>query len=175
MCRQPMHLRSLFFQDASRNSIRLTVEAIVVIVKSQMDINRFISSCKLVLLSNSSFLSICSRHKFVHTMANNDRDRCAAVASMCGCHGHPDRGPSTKADDELTVHEAYAAWIREIWKPGAPYVAKPPTPQAMQAQVSDPRKHKQNVFKSSFVTNISARFVVANVLNFAAGRGRSST
>ena len=100
-------------------------------------------------------------------MANNDRDRFVAVAPKRGCHGHADRGRSTEADDELTVHEAYAAWIREIWKPGEPHMAKPPMPQAMQAKESDLRKHKQNVFKSSFVTNISARFFVANVLNFA--------
>ena len=108
-------------------------------------------------------------------MANNDRDRCAAVAPKRGCQGHADRGPSTKADDELTVHEAYAAWIREIWKPGEPHMAKPPMPQAMQAKVSEPCKHKQNVFKSSFVTNISVRCFVANVLNSASGRSRSST
>ena len=108
-------------------------------------------------------------------MANNDRDRCAAVAPKRGCHGHADRETSTKADDELTVHEAYAAWIREIWKPGEPYVAKPPMPQAMQAKVSDPRKPKQGVFKTSSVTQISARFFVANVLNFASGRCRPST
>ena len=108
-------------------------------------------------------------------MAKNDRDRCAAVAATRGCHGHADRGPSTKADDELTVHEAYAAWIREMWKPGEPDVARPPMPQAMQAKVSDPRKPKQGVFKTSFATHISTHFFIANVLNFASGRCRSST
>ena len=108
-------------------------------------------------------------------MANNDRDRCAAVAPKRGCHGHADRGPSTKADDELTVHEAYAAWIREIWKPGEPHMTKPRMPQAMQAKVSDPREHKLNVFKNAFVTSIGARCFVASVLNSASGRSRSST
>ena len=57
--RQPMQLRNLFSQEASGSSIRPTVAGIVVIVKSQMDINCFISSRKLLLLSYSSFLSSC--------------------------------------------------------------------------------------------------------------------
>ena len=39
LIRQPMHLRNLFFQAASGGSIKLTVEAIVVLVKSQMHIS----------------------------------------------------------------------------------------------------------------------------------------
>ena len=114
-----------------------------------MDIIRFISPCKLLLLSYSSFLSICSREKFVHTMANNSRDRCAAATSKRERHGDPDRGqaPDTERFSVRLVWQGMSRSLQgataKIWlsrmRPNWLLDEKPRVP-VLQLQPVQPRR-----------------------------------